>query len=461
MKKIYLYIIVGVLAIAGCAKTPSPQEPIVPKDEPSVIAPENEAKTVTIKASIEGETKTSYTEDTGTMKAIVGWEDGDKINVVYSSGGYSQYTFETTGDGSFTGTPSGTEGGKWAYVAVYPYNICESVWNVDGESREQIQISLPNSVTGSGADIIPMAVHMLKSEIVGDFDGIYHFKHLGSVLRFKFSNIPSTARHLIISSADHELAGRHYVSYNSTERIFYYTTGTTADGEQKEFTYNFTPNGDGTYTFFLPFGCTAPYGDFTFTFKDSDNQAICTRTTTLGALAGTTLVRNTMYRINIDALSFPDYPASLLNLITITPSTSGLASSSFNGTSPGNKFTISEIDFYALNARGTSGKTDNEYNNTGDAKIYNSTSLGRIVRIVVNKGANTYYRSAFKLFGGTSSMPTTNEIDYSSYVDEGGKNQSTTYVLGNKDYSHFTLLSTDSVYYTYTGVIQIYYLPAE
>ena len=84
MKKLYFYFIAGVLAIAGCAKTPSAQEPIVPEEEPSVITPENEAKTVTIKATIEGVTKTTYTEDTGTMKAIVGWEAGDKISVLYS-----------------------------------------------------------------------------------------------------------------------------------------------------------------------------------------------------------------------------------------------------------------------------------------------------------------------------------------------------------------------------------------
>ena len=459
MKKIYLYIFVGVLAIAGCTKTPSVQEPIVPEEEPSVITPENEAKTVTIKATIEGVTKTTYTEDTGTMKAIVGWEAGDQIKVLYSDGtggGYSVKDFTTTGDGNFSGTPGEeTEGGAYAHVAFYPVASYASIWK--GTDKESFYFNFPDEITGSGADMIPMMVYTPNADF--ELDPVYRFKHTGAVLRFRITNIPSTARKLIITSASHELAGRYYTSYDSTNKLYYYTSGTSEDNgdggvnAKYSITYNFTPNGDGSYTFYLHHGLTAPSGNFTFTFKNEGGDVICSRTTTLGGLASTTLVRNTMYRINLDAVSFDGYP---LSVVTIEPSN---LSNSHNGVLPGNAFKSGGFDFYAFNARKPSSSNNIEYNNTGTASIYNSTDFGRIVRIVINKGASTYYRSAFKLYVGSTTKPSINEISYSSYVDDGGNNMSTTYNLATGDYHYFTFLSIDAQYYAYTGSIQIYYKP--
>ena len=453
MKKIYLYVIAGVLAIAGCAKTPSVQEQIIPENEPAATAPEDEADSeatvVTIKASIEGETKTTYTEDTGSMKAIVGWEAGDKINVVYSNGGYNQYTLETTGNGEFTGSVAGTEGGKYAYLAVYPYGILSSAWNVDAETREHIQITLPDEFIGSGADAIPMAVHSLKTS----FDGTYHFKHLGSVIRFRITNIPSTARHLSITSASRQIAGLCYVYYDSDSGCFYYEEGTNDDGSaDNTVTYHFTPNLDGSYTFYLPYGCKTPKGNFTFTFKDSENADICSRTTTLGGLASTTLVRNTMYRVNMDAMSFDGYP---LSSITINPT--HLPSSA---TSP-TKFTVNTFDFYsyyAVNESGTTIKFSGD--GAGAERIYNSTSLGTIVRIVITNSADEkYYRDNYILYAGDSEDPSSTTISYSSYEGSGNNQRSTTYILssGSNKYSHFSLKNEQTWSDRIVGNITIYY----
>ena len=462
MKKIYLYVIAGVLAIAGCAKTPSAQDQIIPEEEPTATVPEDEADSeanvVTIKASIEGETKTTYTEDTGSMKAIVGWEAGDQIKVLYSNGeggSYSVKDFTTTaGDGNFTGTPGDkTEGGAYAHVAFYPIESYASIWKGDG--KESFYFNFPDEITGSGANMIPMMVYTLNADF--ESDPVYRFKHTGAVLRFKFANIPSTARQLIITSSSHELAGRYYTSYDSTNQLYYYTSGTSEDNEsvgaKYSITYNFTPDVDNSYTFYLHHGLTTPSGNFTFTFKNAGGDVICSRTTSLGGLASTTLVRNTMYRININALSFDGYP---LSLITINPSD---LSNTHNSELPGNAFKSGGFDFYALNARKPSSSDNIEFKNTGDATIYNSTDFGQIVRIVVNKGQSTYYRSAFKLYAGATSKPSSNEIPYSSYVDDGGSNMSTTYNLATGDYHYFTLHSIDDTYNTYTGTIQIYYKP--
>lgn len=457
MKKIYLYVIAGVLAIAGCAKTPSAQNQIIPEEEPTATAAEDEAdpeaNVVTIKASIEGETKTTYTEDTGSMKAIVGWEAGDKISVLYSDGGYKKTEFTTTsGDGTFTGTPSGTEGGTYAYWAIYPYDICTDLYPSSSEPhKESTTITLPTEYTGNGANGIPMLAHTLKA----NFDGTYHLKHMGSVIRFKFSNIPSSARHLMISNDSNDLAGRYYTSYDSANDLIYYTSGTNGDGDQRSVTYHFTPNLDGTYSFYLPFGVNTPSGNFTFTFKDSENAEICSRTTTLGALASTTLVRNTMYRVNMDAMSFDGYPFESINILTIS------ASDIPNVPSGESSFTVGGFSFHGIRIENYGNKnTDIKYMQDGTDKtsrIYNTSDFGRIIRIVINNGASAYYNDSFTLYGGTSANPTSTVIPYSSSVT----NTSSTYNFARGNYHYFNVRINSDSYNSYMGSIQIHYIPNE
>lgn len=280
MKKTVLFAI-GLLALASCDKLAL--LPYLPRP-------------ATLRASVEGETKTSYTEDEVSGKAIFGWQAGDKINVLYSNGsggGYHQCTFSTSaGDGTFTGTVTGTEGGRYAYLAVYPYDILTTVIKNSSNQRENISVTLPASITGSGAASIPMVAHAP----LASFSGTYEFKHLGSVLRFKITGIPAAARKLRITSAQHKLCGQFNVSYNGE----YYIQG-GSDGEQKTLTFSFVPGADGVYTFYLPFGVgVKPTGDFTFTLLSESDGELRTRTTTLGGLADVTPVRGGMYRGKLD-----------------------------------------------------------------------------------------------------------------------------------------------------------------
>ncbi|MBQ6197859.1 MAG: hypothetical protein IJK44_01315 [Bacteroidales bacterium] len=451
MKKI-IYVFAVLLAFYACEKVhPVVEEDITEENSNTVEEITPVENIVTIKATIEGgETKTTYTEDTGTMKAIVGWEAGDKISILYSNGGYKKYEFETTsGDGSFTGTPGGTEGGTYAYWAIYPYNICNDLYPSSSEPyKESTTITLPTEYTGSGADGIPMLAHTLKAS----FDGTYHLKHMGSVIRFKFTNIPSTARQLVISNDSRDLAGRYYTTYDSANDLVYYTSGTGDDGEQRSVTYSFTPGVDGKYTFYLPYGCdVSPSGNFTFTFKDSGGDEICSRTTTLGGLANVTLARNTMYRVNMNVIGFDGYPG--LSSVAISPSS--LPSTATSAT----KFTISGLDFYSYYVVKDGDYIKFSGDGGGSERIYNDTSLGTIVKIVVsNTATGKYYRDNYILYAGTSADPSSTTISYSATEGSGDSQTSTTYVLaGATDYTHFALKQKNVWSDRIQGTITIYY----
>lgn len=298
----FLYAFAASLCLVSCFKDKPymtelsfPNIPVIPAKEKNY----SDGQEVTIHATLEGgdDTKTTYTEDTGTMRAYVGWEVNDKISILYSNGStyYKQEFTTTAGDGSFTGTAVYNEGGLYAYWAIYPYNIC---YYVSAEpSWENTRINLPTSYEGSGADGIPMCAYSSKSH---SWDGTYHFKHMGAVLRFKCTNIPNDARYLVIENDENDIAGHYYTVFDSANDIVYYTTPTDDDGSQKSVTYHFTPS-DGVFTFYLPYGVDYPDGNFTFTFKKGDGTVLRYKQTTLGSLAITQLVRNYMYRININA----------------------------------------------------------------------------------------------------------------------------------------------------------------
>lgn len=444
MKK-HIFYVAAAIVLAGCSVESLDLEQ----------TPNSGERVVTINATIEGfegDTKTSYTDDLEHSKALVSWSAGDVISILYSDGGYKKRAFTTPlGDGKFTGTVSGTEGGTYGYWAIYPYNICTDLYGSD--PKESTAITLPSEYNGNGADGIPMLAYYSKSK--GSFDNTYRFKHLGAVLRFKFSHIPSTARELVISYDEQEIAGLFRASYDSVNDLYTYTYPSPDDdgtkGVQKAVTYRFTPGGDGTYSFYLPFGTISPSGNFTFTFKNAAGESICSRTTTLGTLASTTLARNTMYRVNLDALSFDGYPLSHL---TIGPSDVPNVSSSEED------FTVGGVTFHGVMV------SDYEYNSgnniklykDGDSKssrIYNKTDFGRIVRIVVSAGSQNYYNDSFTVYAGSSANPITTNLSYSSH--ESGV--SSTYIFTSGDYHFFTFRINSTDNNQYLGTIDIYYVP--
>lgn len=435
MKKYLLYA-AAIIVFAGCSVEPMEK----------CLTSNSDEHIVTVKATIEGfenDTKTSYTLDTENSKALVSWSAGDAISVLYSNGSGGSYTQEpfTTaeGDGIFSGGASTTEGGKYAKFAIYPYNICNSIWPDNTNLREQFQVTLPDHINGSGADAIPMVAHTLTAS----WDETYHFKHLSSVIRFSFTNIPSNARQLVISHASAELAGLFYIAFD--EGVPYLNEGASEDGYQRSMTYDFTPDA-GAFTFYLPYrvGVT-PSGNFTFTFKNVAGEVICARTTTLGTLASTTLARNTMYRVNIDALTFDGHPdvKSLVITPSVVPATKN------------NTFTIDGKELYAYEVF-KENATNIKFNGTEDSKIYNNTSLGRIIKVVVEKDSCTegYDGTYYTLYAGTTSNPSS-EISRSEYV----YNNFAVYSLMGGNYSYFSFMN-NKAWGNRVGKITVYYKPS-
>lgn len=417
--------------LAGCTKEIS-----------NPVSGERQAQ---VKATIEGQTKITLTDDAVNKKSTIGWKNGDVIDVLYKDGGYSLKPFTTTGDGNFTGTVSGTESGDVAYVAIYPSNIVKSIYASTG--KESIHLNLPEVINGDGADAIPMIAHTLKA----NFDGTYAFKQAGSVLRFTFSNIPAGAKQLVITSEGSDLAGTYYTSYDATNNIFTYTEGTSEDGAQKTVTYNFTRNADGTNVFYLPFGIATPWFYFNFTFLDENGDQICTKKTTLTGITDTKTERGKMYRFKLNCRTFTGYPTSVLTLTKDNMPTAATTEL------PGYAFTAGGYDFYAFQIK--QDGSDIRFYNSVSAKLYNKTSLGVIQKIIFRKGATTMYYGSFSVYAGTAQDPSSTKISASNAVADASAGYSeVTYDFSGGSYDYFSIVS-DSAYYNYVGSIEITYAP--
>lgn len=141
--------------------------------------------------------------------------------------------------------------------------------------------------------------------------------------------------------------------------------------------------------------------------------------------------------------------------VTITPTD---YSSSAAASAPGNKMTISEIDFYAINARKKSSNTDVVLVNNASVSIYNDTSLQKIDKIVINKGATTTMYNSFTVYGGTSSNPTSGTTISGVTTPYGGGGYSKiTYDFSGGTYSHFAI-TYSSEFEGYCGDIEITYI---
>lgn len=123
---------------------------------------------------------------------------------------------------------------------------------------------------------------------------------------------------------------------------------------------------------------------------------------------------------------------------------------------PGYKMTIGDFDFYAVNARKKSSGIDVAFPDNTDGVVYNSTSLGKISKIVIKRGGEIMY-NYFTVYGGTTSKPSTTEISGATTAYAGGGYSTITYDFSGGDYSHFAINFTNA-YEGYFGDIEITYL---
>lgn len=276
MKKIAFLFAAGLMILAACTKT----------DESKGL------RTFTIRAELPADVRAAYAAD-----GKFSWEAGDVIDVLFNNNGYSFYQLTTTESGksvSFSGEVSGEEGGNFDYLAVYPSGLLGGIWPGDG--HEGFSVNMPSVVNGSGADQIPMIARVSKAS----GSTTYQFKHMSAVFRFDMRNIPAKARRLDITSTGNGIVSTFWPSF--ADDGDYITWAENHDNNTK--TFNFTPNADGTFTFYLPFGCIGPWNNFTFTLFDGDGNPIREKTTTLGSYKDKTLEKNKMYVVGLDASMF-------------------------------------------------------------------------------------------------------------------------------------------------------------
>lgn len=279
MKKTIWFALTALLGLSACNKNEQ-----VATDE---------FRTVSIRASI-GSTRADYSP-----AGAFSWTAGDAIDVLYTDGDYQIYTLTTEESGSmvsFTGTVSGTEGGNYQMLAVYPSGLLGGIWG--GDQREGYSVVVPAEVEGSGASYVPMIAAVSKDS----FTGVYEFRHISAVFRFDVKNIPAEAAYFKVTSHDNGIADIYWPSWDDNGQV-YITWANDHSNNLK--TYHFSPNADGTFSFYLPFGCIQPWNNFSFAFADADGNDLCTRTpTTLGSYAQQTLERNKLYVVSLDASKF-------------------------------------------------------------------------------------------------------------------------------------------------------------
>lgn len=172
MKKISIIL----AALAACfavsctkeAPTTEPQDPSAPAG----------MKKVTITATAEGATKTTYT-DNGEGRGVFSWTKGDQISLLATDNQLYTFIAETSGTATnFAGyIPEGESVGRFAYFPASENHTYTTDW------WSQYSIDEYKDMNGLASAEIPM--YGLKGE-----DDSYTFTHLTGAVQFTFTNIP-------------------------------------------------------------------------------------------------------------------------------------------------------------------------------------------------------------------------------------------------------------------------------
>lgn len=199
MKKISIIL----AALAACfaisctkeAPTTEPQDPSAPAG----------MKKVTITATAEGATKTTYT-DNGEF-GVFSWTEGDQISVWCSDDQFHTLTAEAEGASvRFSGMiPEGVSLGWYAF---YPAD----------ENHANCAFSIPQykDLSKQFSADLPMGAQIV--------DGAYVFKHMTSAIELTFSNIPDEVKTVVISFVNESMKfSGSFSSYISNDRWIWNT----------------------------------------------------------------------------------------------------------------------------------------------------------------------------------------------------------------------------------------------
>lgn len=200
--KHFAYTLLGIalLMSASCAKM---EENAVPAQSDSFR----------IKATIDNleVTKTSYTEDTGYKTAHISWMAGDQFKLVvfnkstHNADFYRCNVDESTINGGvadFIMSGSFNEANfSRAGYAVYPIDL-----TIGGNEDSGYTVTLPEAYSVSGTDFTQVKVPLIGVEQNGE-DHDYDFFNAVGVLKITLTNVPVSARKVVLVSDYDNLSG--------------------------------------------------------------------------------------------------------------------------------------------------------------------------------------------------------------------------------------------------------------
>lgn len=196
---VFSLMALAIVVLSSCAKREyDVQEPV-------------SGTTHTIQAIIDqgsADVKTTYEE--GASTATFSWVSGDRMKLVvydkdapFTADKYA-YAAQATGANvafSATSTPDFTEYPKSGY-AVYPEDIAT------GGAKDAFTLLLPAEYTVVGTNFSAVGVPLIGAEVSTD---TYVFKPAVGVLKVTLSNVPTSARKLVLTSGSDNLSGIAYL----------------------------------------------------------------------------------------------------------------------------------------------------------------------------------------------------------------------------------------------------------
>jgi len=284
MKKIFVYAMaIASIAAVSCNKIEN-EAPVTSEGKYSITA--------TIDNS---DTKTAYDAE-----GKFSWVAGDKISVVVynAESPYTtdKYSFAAEADGNTAtfksvGTPDWTAYPKSGF-AIYPNSLTL------GGKKDSYTVSLPDNYTlSSGSDFTKIGIPMIGTE---ESENVFRFKTAVGILKVTLTNVPVSARKLVITTSGDNVSGTFPLNATTAENGLAMADATSAGNS---ITVNFPQQAAGaTVSILVPVPAGTISAGATFAVQQSDGTAIKTTPATVRDI---TIERN--HVLPLPAISVEDW----------------------------------------------------------------------------------------------------------------------------------------------------------
>ena len=268
MKK-FLFFVFAATIFAACEKETAVN------DDP-ITTPEEGLVTYTFSVSQEALEDTDV-KATISDAGVFEWEDGDQI-AIYNTVDSKYYLFSTSDTGSTADFTRDAAAGANFTVAYYPASIVMSAAEISaGVSASAVgsttSITLPSTYASAAA---ASAGFPMSGTV--DALGALSMSHLGGMLRFSFTNVPTQATELVVSAGS-GISGAFTVA---SDKISTTGTGTV--------TISFSKGSTSVFSVPVP---TGDYSSITVSLKDSNHKELFGKTKS----TKTTVARKKLWKV--------------------------------------------------------------------------------------------------------------------------------------------------------------------